>query len=316
MAHDPVDVTVVTTTFNRARLLPRVWASLSAETPAFEWIVVDDASSDDTTSVMESLATDPRVHYLRHPIDRGGPAAGRNQGALAARGRYVVFLDDDDELYPGALQDMVDTLDAADSSIGCAMFQCVFPDGRRWREDVVDGAVYDEVDVVCRRVLGLEKIFVYRRAVFDEFRLPEDLLFVEAVFVLAVAKRYRFLMVDRPGRVYHDTGVRNTSPKGLIRISRLIGRGYERILDNHREVLATHPEARLFYLKKALYRYSLAGARVDAWRMFREVARCRRPAATLVGFGMLAVSLPGVALSVERIRLPLMMRRQMRRAGT
>jgi glycosyltransferase involved in cell wall biosynthesis len=306
-------ISVVTTTFNRAHLLPRLWNSVKAEQASFEWIVVDDASADDTADVVASF-DDPRISYIRHPVDRGGPAAGRNQGARAARGRYVVFLDDDDELFPGALARMVVTLDAAEPSIGCAVFQCQFPDGSRWREQVTHGAVYDEVDVVCRRVLGLEKIFVYRREVFDEFQLEEDLLFVEGVFVFGLTRRHKILMVNEPARVYHDTGVRNSSYKGLVRISPLIGRGYERILANHRDVLADWPEARVHYLTKALFRYSVAGARRDGWRVFREIARHGRLRATLFGLGLLLVALTRTGLLLERFRLPMVMRRSIARS--
>jgi glycosyltransferase involved in cell wall biosynthesis len=314
-AEGPVEVSVVTTAFNRGHLLPRAWASLRDETPAFEWIIVDDASTDGTPGIVESFA-DRRIRYIRHDVDRGGPSAGRNQGARMARGRFVVFLDDDDELYPGALARMVDRMRGADRSIGVAMFQCVLPAGRRWREKVVDGAVYDEVDVVCGRVLGLEKILIYRREIFDQFQLPEDLMFVEGEFVFAISKRYKLLMVAEPGRIYHDTGVRNTNIRGMLRVSPYIGRGYERIVRNHQEVLAGCPDSRVFYLVKAMYRYSVAGLRGDSWRVFREIARHRRPAKTGLAFAMLAVGVMGLGGLVERIRLPLAMRRRVQHAGT
>jgi len=306
-------ISVVTATLNKENLLPRVWNSLRNEQPDFEWIVVDDASADNTREVVEAFA-DPRINYIRHPVDRGGPAGGRNQGAKAARGRYILFLDDDDELYPGALARMIETLDAADPSIGCAIFQCEFTGGRRWRETVEHGAVYDEEDVVCRRVLGLEKICVYRREVFDEFQLEEDLRFVEGVFVFGLTKRHKILMVDEPARIYHDTGARNSSYKGLIRISPLIGRGYERILANHREVLSRHPEARLHYLTKALFRYSVGGSRGDSWRVFREIVRHRRLRPAAFGLALVAIGLVGAGPLVERFRVPLMMRRRIGRA--
>lgn len=113
---DMVDVSVVTPTYNRAHLLPRVWSSLRDQRPAFEWIVVDDGSTDNTLDVIKNLA-DPRIIYHRLPCNRGVNAA-RNAGAKLAKGRYVIFLDSDDELYPGSMERMVSIMDAADPTIG------------------------------------------------------------------------------------------------------------------------------------------------------------------------------------------------------
>jgi len=63
--------------------------------PDLELIVVDDASSDKTPAIMERLKQ-PRVRYLRSEKNLGGGGA-RNRGIEKARGKYIAFLDDDDE---------------------------------------------------------------------------------------------------------------------------------------------------------------------------------------------------------------------------
>jgi hypothetical protein len=210
---------------------------------------------------------------------------------------------------------MVEAFEHADASIGCVLFQCHLPEGGRWGEAVDHGAVYDEVDVVCRHVLGMEKICVYRREVFDEFQLPEDLLFGEGVFVLGLSRRYNYLMLDEPGRVYHhDSAVRFTSAATIVRMSPLIARMYERILENHREVLAGHPDARVHYLLKAMFRYSVGRSTRESWRLFREVLRHRRIGATVYGLGLLMLGLSGAGPLLERVRLPWTVRRTLKRA--
>jgi glycosyltransferase involved in cell wall biosynthesis len=86
---------------DRAALLAEALASvLSQSQPPDEIVVVDDASSDASASV--ASACDPRVRVIRRS-QAGGPAAARNDGAGAATGDLLVFLDSDDLLAPGMI---------------------------------------------------------------------------------------------------------------------------------------------------------------------------------------------------------------------
>ena len=110
MENGPVSkplITVVLTTYNRCRLLPRAINSvLSGTYDNFELIIVDNASSDGTSEVVSQLK-DPRIQYVRMP-DNGGALTARNRGFDMAQGDYVTTLDDDDELVPDALGTVVE----------------------------------------------------------------------------------------------------------------------------------------------------------------------------------------------------------------
>ncbi len=97
-------ITVVIPTMNQAGLLLRVLAALARQTDrAFSVVVVNDGSTDDTESVVPSLALPFAVTLVSTP--NGGPARARNlgiavaddasQAASLAVGRWVAFLDDD-----------------------------------------------------------------------------------------------------------------------------------------------------------------------------------------------------------------------------
>lgn len=105
---DPI-ATVVITTRNRSVLAHAAVASALAQTVSdIEVIVVDDSS--DEPFVWNG--DDPRVHVIRR--DKcGGVCAARNAGMAVARGHWITFLDDDDELFPGMLER---SLSAAESS--------------------------------------------------------------------------------------------------------------------------------------------------------------------------------------------------------
>ncbi|MEY4907818.1 MAG: hypothetical protein RL260_1536, partial [Pseudomonadota bacterium] len=59
-------------------------------------IVVDDGSTDSTRARLDGL--DPRIRYIEQPNQ--GVYAARNTGLKAVRGRFVTFLDSDDEWLP------------------------------------------------------------------------------------------------------------------------------------------------------------------------------------------------------------------------
>jgi glycosyltransferase involved in cell wall biosynthesis len=68
----------------------------------FELIIVDDGSRDGTPVVLAALESD-RCRTFRNPV-AGGVSAARNRGAREARREFLLFLDDDDQLRPGALE--------------------------------------------------------------------------------------------------------------------------------------------------------------------------------------------------------------------
>ncbi len=97
-------------THNRAHLIAESIASaLRQSLPPFEIIVVDDGSSDQTPAIIAEIG-DP-VRYLRQ--DKAGKSAAMNRGIAAARGDYLLVLDDDDLLPPDALAAHVAALEGA-----------------------------------------------------------------------------------------------------------------------------------------------------------------------------------------------------------
>lgn len=100
-------VTVVIPTRNRRRLLERTLASaLAQEDVTIEIVVVDDGSTDGTTTWIDGLG-DRRIRVLRSDVAKG-PAHARNAGLAMAHGAWVGFLDDDDVWAPDKLRRQLD----------------------------------------------------------------------------------------------------------------------------------------------------------------------------------------------------------------
>ena len=91
---------VILPTRDRAAMLPRAVSSvLSQSLPDFELIIVDDGS---VKPCGDGLPTDARIRILRNTSSLG-VAHARNMGIRAAHGKYISFLDDDDEYLPSFL---------------------------------------------------------------------------------------------------------------------------------------------------------------------------------------------------------------------
>lgn len=90
--------------FNYAHLLERAVCSVASQLDdKTELLVVDDGSSDHTPDVLARLKIrfPSKFFYVRQT--NAGPAAARNHGLKRAQGRFILFLDADDELLPGAI---------------------------------------------------------------------------------------------------------------------------------------------------------------------------------------------------------------------
>ena len=103
-------VTVVITTHNRLQWLKQcVESVICQQGVSWELIVIDDASSDQTWSWLAEIThTQIRLHRFEQNHER---CLARNKGLAMARGRYVMFLDDDDWLWADALSLLSNSLD-------------------------------------------------------------------------------------------------------------------------------------------------------------------------------------------------------------
>jgi len=100
-AGPPESVSVVIPTYNRADLLDRAIASAVNQThPAYEVIVVDDGSSDDTPA--RCAAWGSRIRYVR--TANAGVSVARNTGISLAQGQWIALLDSDDTWEPTKLE--------------------------------------------------------------------------------------------------------------------------------------------------------------------------------------------------------------------
>ena len=125
--HEQVDVSIIIPVFNQFHFTQACLASLQEHqgTERFEVIVVDDCSTDATAEAVPRL---PGAVYLRNETNSGF-VASCNRGAQAARGKYLVFLNNDTLVTPGWLAALLDTF-AEEPRAGVVGSKLVYPDGR------------------------------------------------------------------------------------------------------------------------------------------------------------------------------------------
>jgi hypothetical protein len=119
-------VSIVIPCYNSARYLAESLESAVAQSyPKIEIIVVDDGSSDATSSIAQSYP----VKYIYQ--ENSGISAARNAGTLRSKGKYLVFLDSDDRLLPTAVETGVRLLEEhPECAIAVGEHRYIGPDGR------------------------------------------------------------------------------------------------------------------------------------------------------------------------------------------
>ncbi len=110
-------LSVIVPFYNVQQFAPDTLRSLRMNArPDFEFVLVDDKSTDETPAILERAADQlsdvAEVRYIRHE-QNGGLATARNTGLDAAQGEYLTFLDGDDWLARGYLAELVSAIEGS-----------------------------------------------------------------------------------------------------------------------------------------------------------------------------------------------------------
>jgi teichuronic acid biosynthesis glycosyltransferase TuaG len=196
-------VSVITPCFNAAGTLPRTVASVRAQDFAdWEMIISDDGSADDSADLADRLAAlDPRIRVLRGPGPNTGAARARNRALAASRGRYIAFLDADDEWLPEKLSRQIGFMQAHGVAFSYTGF---FREkgGIQRRVDVPPSVDHDELLRSC--VIGCLTA-IYDSAVLGRVPMP-DLRFRQdyGTWLTLLKRTDRARAVQAPLAIYHE----------------------------------------------------------------------------------------------------------------
>lgn len=98
-------LTIFTPTYNRVKLLPRLYESLcSQENQNFEWLIIDDGSTDNTAELVKEFIAEQKVNIRYIQKINGGKHTAHNVALEHATGSLFMCLDSDDTLAKNAIQ--------------------------------------------------------------------------------------------------------------------------------------------------------------------------------------------------------------------
>ncbi|MCE7979655.1 MAG: glycosyltransferase family 2 protein [Caldilinea sp. CFX5] len=197
---------VIIPTYNRAYIVSRSIKSVLSQTLYdLELIVVDDGSTDHTGEIVKQI-DDPRLRYVYQKNQ--GRSNARNTGVKAALGKYVTFLDSDDEALPDWLQQLSTTFLAKDVGIACCGIKIINVD-EPGNEEIVRphnlGAVFDG-----QKGLFLAGTFAVQREIFkavggfvQEAAPRENTELALRLIPYCLQKRYHITSIDTAHILYH-----------------------------------------------------------------------------------------------------------------
>ena len=302
---------VVVPAYNRERVVTRCLASvLGQDFGDFEIIAVDDGSSDGTLACLRAQG-DSRLRVIAHGENRGvGPA--RNSAIAVARGDWVIPLDSDDELVPGALARIRDCALGAPATVHALWFPCRMDDGSLSPEPLPRKPQWDYEGYLGfleeTRGRWRDMLRCVRRPCFAEVGYPANRM-LEDKFHLDFARRFRSRVHPEVLRLYHqDAGnqlvdhLRSLDPGRDRAFLRDRASGFAALLAEHGQALArTAPGVHGDYLQLAATSALLAGRRVAALGYAARLA-VRYPR-RLRGWLLLAAGLAGPRPSLWLQRL-------------
>ncbi|MCC7509246.1 MAG: glycosyltransferase [Planctomycetes bacterium] len=167
-------VSVVMPTYNRRQFIDKAVSNvLDQAYPVLELVVVDDGSTDDTSTILTRHAADARVKLITQ--ENQGLSRAINRGMAATTGELLMWKGDDDYFADGAIEALAREL-ALDPEAGLVFADYVAEDASGKRVHVNTGPVHE---LAQRNVVGL--CFLFRRSAWlaagsvnPEFHLAED----------------------------------------------------------------------------------------------------------------------------------------------
>ena len=197
-------VTVFTTTYNRAHLLEHLYESLLTQTNKnFEWLVVDDGSTDNTEELFREWIKEKSfpVRYIKQA--NGGKHRAINKGVKEANGELFFIVDSDDQLTCDAIDVICSTCNKNSiKGAGLCYRKCDITKNKVLGASFPkEGLVASSLELTYRyNILG-DKAEIFYTSVLKEFPFPEfvgEKFVPESLVWNRIALKYKMVCYNKP----------------------------------------------------------------------------------------------------------------------
>lgn len=223
--------TVFTPSFNRGNKLKNIYKSLLNQTyQDFEWLIVDDGSTDNTKDIIETWRNERKLQIRYFYRDNGGKHRAFNQAIKEAKGEWLICLDSDDIYTTNALEILHRyslQIEKNDDVVG---MPCLSMDpigniiGSRFPKDAF---ITNHFDLYYKHKINGDKGLIYKTKILKKYYFPEfkgENFLTEAIVLNRIARSYNICCVNHALQIveYQTDGLSNkikflrtNNPKGF-----------------------------------------------------------------------------------------------------
>lgn len=274
-------ISIVMPTYKRSDMIGRAIESILNQTYTnFEIIIVDD---NDETSVerqeteenLKPYILNEKIKYIKHKKNLGGSQA-RNTGIEIASGKYITFLDDDDEYYPEKLEKQYDFYkDNFPCDEGFINSQIdVYKNGKYWRKTKARVNYEDLLfSAVSERILGTPTLFIPKCKLMEVGgfpKIPKGQEWYLSIKLIESGLKFKSMPdrlvrvnIHNKGSIFDSHGSSEGRLKGLQGIYSIQKKYYYRF--NKKQIAEIEYNYRL-----ALANFYLTYDRNKSFRLFKE----------------------------------------------
>jgi glycosyltransferase involved in cell wall biosynthesis len=277
-------LSIVTPTYNRVKLLPRLWKSISKQTfTSFYWVVIDDGSTDGTGEYFKTI-DDDRVAYFWQ--ENQGYNNARNQGANKRPADYLVFIDDDDAFYnKHTLSDMVNDIENTPDDVAVLAYRAIDQNGKIRCRMTKSQLIVDYQDMICGSSVSGEFIYIFKGNVFPKYQWP-SVPGLDSHILWDISKTSKLLYSEKIGRVYHinDNQRHSKNADNMSGVYKIIEKA-PNIADGLEVMFRKHGASMKaacckVFAKKKFYlalNYAISGDKLNAFKNLKESLKNRGP---------------------------------------
>ena len=224
-------VTIITPTYNRANTLENLYKSLLNQTNTnFEWLIVDDGSTDETESIVSSFIKENKIkiRFVKKP--NGGKHTAVNYGVKFIDTPLTMIVDSDDKLLENAVAEIEKTYKKykGNNKVGSFTFLKVYSNGESVVPIEEDEFVANYITYRIKGSRPGDMAEVFKTCVLKEYPFPEfenERFLSEDVCWIEIAKKYDTVFVNKAvyeceylegGLTANDKPMKFASPLGSM----------------------------------------------------------------------------------------------------